>query len=78
MGTPSSNPTIGELVYTDHPSLPIMNNLLNSLGGYTHTGKCFHRNTFAIVLEVKINMGRLIFQDGRIGWCNLCYLESAK
>jgi len=78
MGVHSSNPIIGELVYTNHPSLPIMEILTSSKEGYLYSGKYFLRNTFAIVSEININMGKLIFEDGRTGWCNLCYIESVK
>lgn len=76
---PSRNPTVGELVHTDHPALPILEIELDCpsypRGGFIPTGKIFLKGNLGILAEVRVNMGRLIFTDGTTGWCNLCYLE---
>ena len=71
----SRNPTMGELVYTNHPSLPIMLLDEESRLGYQHTTRIFPRGNHAIVSQVRSHMGKLIFTDGTTGWCNLCLLE---
>ena len=70
----SRNPTVGELVYTKHPNLPILEPPVGKIGFLT-TGRTFTKGTHAIVVRVKKHMGELIFTDGTTGWCNLCLLE---
>jgi hypothetical protein len=70
----SRNPIVGELVRTDHPTLPILE-ISDPQGGFLTTGKIFPKGNLGILSEVRINMGMLIFTDGTTGWCNLCYLE---
>lgn len=71
----SRNPIVGELVRTDHPKLPIMDIDDRMELGYLATGKTFPKGNLGIVTDIRINMGKLVFEDGTTGWCNLCYLE---